>query len=111
MVCAVIMLKPATIQVEGVEYHWSVYRPPRWTSAGVLLGVSILVVPLEPARRELVLEFAIDATRQGDMPQHQRFRIAKRRLIECIQNALRAGWDPNSRGKQFMFDAGPVNPN
>jgi len=104
-------MKNGTVQVEGVEYHWSIYRQPRWTGAGVLLGLSILVKAVCSSGRELVLEFAIDSSRHGDMPQHQRFRVSNRRLIECIQKARNAGWDPDTRGKHFFFEAGPVNPN
>jgi hypothetical protein len=104
-------VKTGTVQIDGVEFHWSIYRQPTWTSAYKLLGLAILVKSPEPSKRELVLEFEIDPTRHGDMPQHQRFRVSKRRLMECIQNAMKAGWDPNSRGKHFVFEAGSVNLN
>ncbi|HEY3856345.1 MAG TPA: hypothetical protein VGO67_18325 [Verrucomicrobiae bacterium] len=103
-------MKDGTVQVEGVDYHWSVYRQPRWTGDGVLLGLALLVKPVKSSRRELILEFAIDPTGRGEMPQIQRLQVPKRRLIECIQNALNAGWDPESRGKGFFFSAGAVNP-
>jgi hypothetical protein len=95
------------ILVDGVKYRWMVYRQPTWTS-GVLLGLAILVQSLEPSRRDLILEFSIDRTKHGDMPQHQRFRVSDRRLSECIQSAIRSGWDPQSRGKRFVFQAGSV---
>jgi len=103
-------MKSGTVQAEGVEYRWSIYRQPRWTGTGLLLGLAILVKAAKSKGRELVLEFAIDPTRHGDMPQHQRIRVSNRRLIECIQNARNSGWDPDTRGKYFFFDAGPVNP-
>jgi hypothetical protein len=65
-----------------------------------------LVKPAERSRRELILQFAIERTRQGDMPPQQRFQVSNRRLVECIQNAIEAGWDPESRGKPFFFAAG-----
>jgi hypothetical protein len=104
-------MKTGTVQANGVDYLWSVYRQPRWTGDHVLLGLAILVKPVKGSGRELVLEFSIDSTRHGEMPQLQRLRVPNRRLIECIQNALDAGWDPDSRGKGFFFDAGPMNPN
>ena len=104
--------KSGTIQVEGVKYHWSIYRQPRWESTTrSLLGLAISVRSIEPSKRELILQFAIDRNRHGDMPQHQRFRVSNPRLIECIKDALNSGWDPNSRGKRFVFDVGLVNPN
>jgi hypothetical protein len=104
-------MKNGTVQIDDVEYRWSIYRQPRWTGTGGLLGLAILVKAVHSSGRELVLEFAIDPTRHGDMPQHQRFRISNRRLIECIQNARNAGWDPDTRGKFFFCNAGPLNPN
>ena len=104
-------MKNGTVQVENAEYQWSVYRQPRWTGEGVLLGLAILVKAVNSSGRELVLQFALDPTRHGDMPQHQRLRVSNRRLIECIQNARNSGWDPDTRGKSFFFAAGPVNPN
>ncbi len=96
--------------MEGVEYEWSVYRQPRWTGDGALLGLAILVKAVDSKGRELILEFSMDLTRQGDMPL-QKSRVSNRRLIECIQNARDAGWDPATRGKYFFFKAGPLNAN
>ncbi len=104
-------MKNGTIQIEGVEYEWSVYRQPRWTGDGIPLGLAILVKAVKASGRELVLEFVLDPKRPGDMQQHQQGRVANRRLTVCIQNAMTAGWDPESRGKPFFFTAGPVHPN
>jgi hypothetical protein len=103
--------KTGTVQIEGVDYRWSVYRQPAITSTRGLVGLTLLVETMESGRRSLILEFAIDPKRHGDMPHHQRFRVPNHRLIECIQNAMNSGWDPDSRGKDFVFNAGPVNPN
>jgi hypothetical protein len=101
-------MKTGTVQVRGVDYGWSVYRQPRWTGDGVLLGLALLVKPAKSPQRELILEFAIERTRHGDMPQRQRFQVSKRQLTECIEKALDEGWDPESRGKAFFLSAGPV---
>jgi len=102
-------MKSGTVEVSGVNYQWNVYRQPRWTGDGTLLGLAILVKPVKSSRRELVLEFTIDRSRPGDMAQHENAQISKRRIIECIQNALDAGWDPESRGKEFFYSAGSIN--
>jgi hypothetical protein len=108
-------VKKGTVRVGGAEYLWSVHRQPTWTSGRsspghTLLGLAILVESPEPSRRQLVLEFGIDPTRHGDMPHHQRFIMPDGRLIEAIQNAIDAGWDPDSRGKRFVYEAGPLQP-
>jgi hypothetical protein len=103
------MKNGGTVKVGKIEFEWSIHRQPRWTGDGDLLGWALLVKPTEQSRRELILEFAIERTRQGDMPQQQRFQISNRRLVECIENAIDAGWDPESRGKPIFFAAGAVS--
>jgi hypothetical protein len=107
-------VKKGMVKVGDADYHWSVYRQPTWTTGRspgyTLLGLAVLVEPLESGRRDLLLEFAIDRTRHGDMPQHQRFRFHDGRLIQAIQNAIQAGYDPDSRGKRFVYEAGPLQP-
>jgi hypothetical protein len=102
------MKNGSIVKVGKDEFEWSIHRQPRWTGDGVLLGLAILVKPTERSRRELILEFSIERTRQGEIPQQQRNPVSNRRLIECIQNAMDAGWDPESRGKPFFFAAGAV---
>jgi hypothetical protein len=107
-------VKNGIVNVDDTDYRWSIFRQPNWTMGRIhgytLLGLAILVEPLEPSRRELLLEFDIDPDRHGDMPQHQRFRIHDGRLIEAIESAMRAGWNPNSRGKRFVYEAGALQP-
>lgn len=108
-------VKNGTVRAGGDEYRWSIYRLPTWTrgrsSPGhELLGLAILVETPQSSRRQLILEFGIDPTRHGDMPHHQRFIIPNSRLLEAIQSAIAAGWDPDSRGKPFVYEAGPLQP-
>jgi hypothetical protein len=106
--------KNGIVRVGEVDFRWSVFRQPTWTrghnDVPILLGMAILVEPPEQSRRVLVLEFEIDRNRHGDMPQHQRFRLPDGRLIEAIEGAIRAGYDPDSRGKCFVFEAGALQP-
>jgi hypothetical protein len=108
-------VKKGLIKVGEIDFRWSVFRQPTWTrgraqDVATLLGLAILVEHPEPSRRDLLLEFDIDRTRHGDMPQHQRFRLPDDRLIAAIQDALQAGYDPDSRGKRFVYAAGPLQP-
>ena len=107
-------VKKGSVKVGNADYRWRVFRQPTWTTGRThgytLLGLAVLVEPPEPSRRELLLEFDIDQSRHGDMPEHQRFHIHDGRLIEAVQSAMRAGWDPGSRGKRFVYDAGPLQP-
>ena len=103
-----------TIKVQGIDFRWSIFRKPKWATGrfeeNELRGLAILVEALEPSRRQLILEFSIDPSRHGDMPQHQRFRVHVGRLTQCIEDAISAGWDPGSRGKRFIYEAGHLQP-
>lgn len=70
--------------------------------------MAILVEAMQQGKRDLLLEFDLAPGGHRNMPERQRFQVPKRRLIECIQNAIRAGWNPESRGKRFTFTAGKV---
>ena len=102
------------VRVGDAEYRWSVFRQPMWTrgqsDVPILLGLAILVEPPGQNRRKLVLEFDADRNRHRDMPQHQRFRLSDGRLIQAIDDAMRAGYDADSRGKRFVFQAGALQP-
>lgn len=101
-------MKYGTVRIEGVEYGWSIHRQPRWTGNGELLGLAVLVKAVHSSGRELILEFSMESGRPGDMPE-QKSRVSNRRLIDSIQNARNAGWDPETRGKYFFFNAGPLS--
>jgi hypothetical protein len=106
-------VKNGTVRVGCDDYRCSVHRLPTWTSGRSspgheLLGLAILVEPKQSSRRQLILEFGIDPTRHGNMPHHQRFIMPAGRLAEAIQAAIGAGWDPDSRGKPFVCEAGPL---
>lgn len=103
--------REGNITVRGSKYRWSLYRQPRYaTERGTTLGMALLVESMEPRTRSLILEFDVDRSHHRTMPQHQRARIPDVRLAECIEGALDAGWDPESRGKPFVYAAGPVTP-
>jgi hypothetical protein len=107
-------VKRGIVKISKADYRWSVFRQPTWTTGRThgytLLGLAILVEPPEVGHRDLLLEFDIDRSRHGDMPQHQRFRLPEGRLIAAIKDAFQAGYDPDSRGKRFVYEAGPLQP-
>jgi hypothetical protein len=104
-------MKSGSVQVDGVEYRWSVYRQPSWSSEG-LVGMAILIELTETGTRELLLDFEMnDPGIHRCTPNQQRFRVSNKKLVQCIQAAIEAGWNPHKRGKRFVFQAGPLNPN
>jgi hypothetical protein len=107
-------VKKGNVKVGEKDYRWRVLRHSTWTRGRdqefTLLGLAILVEPTESSRRELLLQFDIDPTRHGDMPHHQRFHLPDGRLAEVIEGAIKAGWEPDSRGKRFVHEAGVLQP-
>ena len=107
-------VKKGIVKVGEIDFRWTVFRQPTWATGRhdklSLLGLAILVEHPEPSHRDLLLEFEIDRTRHGDMPQHQRFHIPDGRLIEAIESAIESGYDPDSRGKRFVYEAGALQP-
>jgi hypothetical protein len=108
-------VKEGVVKVGDVDYRWSVFRQPTWTrgrthDTPTLLGLAILVESPEPSHRELLLEFDSDESRHRDMPMRQRFHVPDGRLVHAIESAVEAGWNPDSRGKRFVFEAGPLQP-
>jgi len=102
--------KKGAIEVGDAEFRWSVYRQPRWIRDRGFLGLAILIEPATESRRRLILEFEFDKSWHRAMPEHVRFRVPNKRLVQCVKSALKAGYDPDSRGKDFVFQAGSVNP-
>jgi hypothetical protein len=103
-------VKKGIVKVGDTDYCWSVFRQPTFTrdenQRHKLLGLAILVESLVPSCRELILQFDIHPTAHRDMRKHQRFIVTDGRLVEAIESAMSAGWDPESRGKRFVYEAG-----
>jgi hypothetical protein len=104
-------VKNGTVEIDGDEYKWSVVHQQTYTSTGTrLLGLAILVQLQKASTRDLLLQFDHVAGHR-DMSKHLRFRISDKHLIKCIRNAISSGWDPEARGKKFIFLAGSPKPN
>ena len=105
-------ITPGIIKVGGTDYRWSIFRQPTFTrdenQHHKLLGLAILVESLVPSRRELILQFDVHPTAHRDLRKHQRFLVTDGRLVEAIEGAMSAGWEPESRGKRFVYEAGAI---
>jgi hypothetical protein len=101
--------KGGVIQVDGTKFLWSIAHKEGHANTGGgqkgIVGLAILVRGKDVNRRHLLLQFE-PTDRYVGRPQRPYFRIPDRRLTECIQNAIAAAWDPESRGKEFVFQAG-----
>jgi hypothetical protein len=89
-----------TITVDGAEYVWS-YRHG-WVVWGKGIKAVSVSVSLHPERtRELILDFTVKANEGGGTPSDARVLDA---LPSAIRSALKAGWEPESRGRAFRHE-------
>jgi len=92
--------KNSIVVVDGVSYAW-VHRHG-WHVWGKNIKVISISVSLRPERtRELILDFTLEVSPQDDTLTEARLAPA---LAAAIRSALRAGWDPESRGRAFRFE-------
>ena len=88
------------VKVDGVDYVWA-YRHG-WVVWGKGIKAISISVSLRPGRtRELILDFTMKVGPEDGSPSDIRVVQA---LEPAIRAALRAGWDPESRGRAFRYE-------
>lgn len=97
-----------TVSVDGEVMNWEPISEPRWSTDGYVgLRISVRV---DAHARELIVEFPYTRTQNGrprSWPHRPReFKIL---LEEAVRLAIEAGFEPNSRGRPFVFQV-PDNP-
>jgi hypothetical protein len=96
----------ADVIVDGFSLKWRLHREQQWCTADGWKGVSIHVKVAKGTFRELFLEYPPAQTqkpgwvRMEPLQQH----IQPRRIEGHIRLAMAAGWNPNSRGKPFVYE-------
>ena len=93
------------VNIDGVELVWRLHREQQWCGEHRWKGVAIHVHVTGVARRELFLEYpAVQTQKDGwSRIDPRRPNIQIKRVESHIREAIRAGWDPNSRGKPFVY--------
>ena len=92
--------KNTTIAVDGTEYVWA-YRHG-WLVWGKGIKALSISVALHPGRtRELILDLTMKVGPEDGPPSDTRVVQA---LEPAIREAVRAGWDPESRGRAFRYE-------
>jgi len=99
-------MKTGIVSVQGSDFRWAALRKQGWASDSGAYGHAVSVTKVASGNRELILEFECDPRFHRGMAKHLKLRIPDRRLIECILKAIEAGWNPESRGKAFVFKTG-----
>jgi hypothetical protein len=86
------------IDVNGARLSWRLLSEPQWTTAHGFKGLCISVRTEDACHRELILEYPMP---NKQIPQRPKFFV--RTVEDGIRQAIAAGWEPESRGKVFIF--------
>jgi|SRR5215469_11005659 len=94
------------LDLDGLSLCWRLLSEPQWTTEDGYKGLCISVRQ-DDSHRELILEYPFPDKRCGfkDMiPQlPQRPQISEKAIEANVRRAMRAGWNPSSRGKAFVL--------
>jgi hypothetical protein len=89
-----------TVEIDGLKLQWELVSEPQWTTDGPK-GLCVSVRRDQGAYREMVIEYPYD--RSAFLPQRPKLTAA---IVEAdIREALAEGWNPDSRGRPFLFMA------
>lgn len=94
-----------SIAVDGIRLSWRLLSEPQWTSEDGYRGLRLSVRTEDAAHRELILEYPMPKkTCSVGMPQlPQRPKFSEQAIETGVRQAMTAGWEPESRGKAFVF--------
>ena len=98
----------AKTEIDGFRLIWRLHREQH-TSQGLddWHGLAILVENETPRRRELYLEYPLAPTQGKNgvvRADSIRVPVHEKKVEAHIRQAIDAGWDPESRGKPFVFE-------
>ena len=96
----------SAITIDGIPLVWHLHREQHLSTSEGWMGMVIYAKVAEGARRELHLEYPSIMTPKMAALKADAARptISAAKVKEHIQRAMEAGWDPNSRGKPFVFE-------
>ena len=89
------------ITVDGEDYFWRFRHGWVQDQEVGLKGVSVSVWRKPERTRELILDFSADAFARDRTPSRTTLSGA---LRPAIKAAVEAGWDPESRGREFRIN-------
>lgn len=91
--------------VDGVRLAWRLLSEPQWTSEHGYKGLCISVQTEDGHHRELILEYPFPKKFNGAglLQLPQRPKVSVKTIEADIHLAMAAGWEPDSRGKKFIF--------
>jgi len=97
----------SSLTIDGVPLIWRLHREQNWTDDQKAVGLAIHVQVVGLVRRELYLEYpALRKQQNGYATPVLTIRppIVAAKVADHIREAIAAGWDPESRGKPFVYE-------
>ena len=88
-----------SVEVDDIAYGWTLRQEAVWTRGEGWTGLTIAVRLDGALTREAILEFPYLPGGNRNRP-----RLQSGYVRAAIGAALRAGWDPRSKGKPVHFD-------
>jgi len=100
----------SAMTVDGIALIWRLHREQQLSTADGWRGVAIHVRVAEKVRRELHLEYPAVKTQKVGYTRTDfvRQNISPAKVEAHIREAIAAGWDPESRGKPFLYELGEL---
>jgi hypothetical protein len=100
----------STVTIDGVGLVWRLHREQQLSTDDGCKGMGIHVRVAEGVRRELHLEYPLVKTQKNGYTRIDpvRLGISAARVEAHIREAIAAGWDPDSRGKPFVYEVGEL---
>jgi hypothetical protein len=94
------------VTLRGVPLVWRLHREQQWCGEDGWKGMAIHVTVSQGTRRELHLEYPALKTQKIGYTRTDRavINIRPAKVEEHIAQAMDAGWDPESRGKPFVYE-------
>src|SRR5208283_267307 len=87
----------STVTIDGISLVWRLHREQQLSTDDGCKGLAIHVRVAEGVRRELHMEYPLVKTQKNGYTR-----------IDPARPAMAAGWDPDSRGKPFVYQVGEL---
>ena len=93
------------VTLRGANLVWRLHREQQWCGEDGWRGVAIHVRIAQGTRRELHLEYPAVKVQKIGYTRTDRIEVNIRpaKVEQDIAQAMDAGWDPESRGKPFIY--------
>ena len=92
------------VEIDDISMTWTLVSEPQWSNSGGYKGMCVSVRVADQVSRELILEYPYPTDKSGrKLPVPQRPPLVQSDVEVAVRQAIQEGWDPDSRGKAFMF--------